>query len=95
MKDSAFQIGSLVLSGVALVCWVVMFFAGTDVWHSVGRPDFWRLSGAPYADLRASAYAFYVLVPVLFVQVVLTLVVAVAVGRTLDGTIAKIATFVS
>ena len=46
---------------VGLGCWVVMFLAGTDVWHDTGRPDFWNLPGAPYHDLRAFVVAFYVL----------------------------------
>ena len=46
--------------GVAgTLCWIVMFLAGTDVWHFAGSPDFWRLTGPPYADLRAFGYAFY------------------------------------
>lgn len=44
---------------VGLLCWVVMFLAGTDVWHFIGSPDFWRLSEPPNADLRFFAYAFY------------------------------------
>lgn len=48
-----------VLGGVGILCWLVMFLAGTDVWHFAGSPDFWRLSGPPYADLRAFGYAFY------------------------------------
>lgn len=47
------------LSIVGMLCWIVMFLAGTDVWHFAGSPDFWRLSGLPYADLRAFGYAFY------------------------------------
>ena len=41
------------------MCWIVMFLAGTDVWHFAGSPDFWRLSGPPNGDLRAIGYAFY------------------------------------
>ncbi len=44
---------------VGTLCWVVMFLAGTDVWHFAGSPDFWRLSGPPHADLRVFGYAFY------------------------------------
>jgi len=44
---------------IGLLCWIVMFLAGTDVWHFAGSPDFWRLSGPPNADLRAFGYAFY------------------------------------
>ena len=47
------------LSIMGLMCWIVMFLAGTDVWHSAGSPDFWRLSGPPNNDLRALGYAFY------------------------------------
>ena len=47
------------LSIIGLLCWFVMFLAGTDVWHFAGSPDFWRLSGPPHSDLRAFAYAFY------------------------------------
>jgi hypothetical protein len=41
------QLATLCLSAVALLCWVVMFLAGTDVWHDVGRPDLWNLHGPP------------------------------------------------
>jgi hypothetical protein len=44
---------------VGLGCWLVMFLAGHDVWHFTGRPNFWQLSGPPFADLRAFALAFY------------------------------------
>ena len=47
------------LSILGMLCWVVMFLAGTDVWHFAGSPDFWQLSGPPYTDLRAFGYAFY------------------------------------
>jgi hypothetical protein len=49
----------IALSTLGILCWVVMFLAGTDVWHSAGSPDFWRLAGPPYTDLRAFGYAFY------------------------------------
>ncbi len=47
------------LVGVSLLCWIVMFLAGHDVWNFVGKPDFWQLSGPPYSDVRAFAVAFY------------------------------------
>ena len=47
------------LSIIGLMCWIVMFLAGHDVWHFAGSPDFWRLSGPPNTDLRAFGYAFY------------------------------------
>ena len=49
----------IALAVVGIGCWVVMFLAGTDVWHSSGSPDFWRLSDSPYYDMRLFAYAFY------------------------------------
>jgi len=47
------------LSIIGLMCWIVMFLAGHDVWHFAGSPDFWQLSGPPSSDLRAIGYAFY------------------------------------
>ena len=44
---------------VALLCWLVMFLAGHDVWQYAGRPDFWNLDVPPYLDMRAFAAAFY------------------------------------
>jgi hypothetical protein len=49
-----------------------MFLSGTDVWHDVGRPDFWNRPGPPYHDLRAFAYAFYVLLAALSVNLIVT-----------------------
>jgi len=60
------------LSIVGMLCWVVMFLAGTDVWHSAGSPDFWRLSGPPYTDLRAFGYAFYLQCFILLMMIVVT-----------------------
>jgi hypothetical protein len=62
------------LSAISLLCWVVMFLAGTDVWHDTGSRDFWHLQGPPYTDLRAFAYAFYLL----FVVLIGSLVVRIA-----------------
>ena len=47
------------LSFIGVLCWIVMFLAGTDVWHFADSPDFWHLSGPPHDDLRALGYAFY------------------------------------
>lgn len=62
----------LALSTLGMLCWIVMFLAGTDVWHVAGSPDFWRLSGPPYADLRAFGYAFYLQFLVLLVTIGVT-----------------------
>lgn len=61
----------IALNFLALFCWVVMFLAGTDVWHDTGSHDFWNLQGSPYNDLRALAYAFYLL----FLILIATLIV--------------------
>lgn len=74
MKGKSAQLAALCLSTVAILCWVVMFLAGTDVWHDVGRPDFWNLQGPPYPDLRAFAYAFYLLFIVLSTHLIVTAV---------------------
>lgn len=65
---------TLALGALALLCWLVMFLAGNDVWHDVGSPDIWNLPGPPYQDLRAFAYAFYLLLIVLSAHLVLTAV---------------------
>jgi len=66
------QLATFCLGALALLCWVVMFLSGTDVWHDLGRPDFWHLQGPPYHDLRAFAYAFYLLLAVLLAHLIVT-----------------------
>ena len=58
MARQRIHLATLCLGSLALLCWIVMFLSGTDVWHDVGRPDFWNLPGPPYRDLRAFAYSF-------------------------------------
>lgn len=58
----------LVSGVVALLCWIIMFLAGTDIWHDTGRPDIWNLEGPPYPDVRAFLWAYYLLFPVLMAQ---------------------------
>lgn len=70
MRRNRVHAVTLATSLLGIACWVVMFLAGTDVWHVAGRPDFWNLQGPPYEDLRAFAYAFYVLPLVLLAHVV-------------------------
>lgn len=60
MKPTGSQSAALFLGAFALFCWIVMFLAGTDVWHDSGRPDL-HLMGATNFDLRALASAFYLL----------------------------------
>jgi hypothetical protein len=74
-KPQSFSLG---LTITALVCWAVMFLAGTDVWHDLGRPD---LSVAK-TDLRAFQAAYYLLFAVLAGQLVL----AVRARRAQSGT---------
>ena len=72
MAPQRIQLATLCLGALALLCWVVMFLSGTDVWHDVGRPDIWNLQGPPYHDLRAFACAFYLLLAVLVVHLIVT-----------------------
>ena len=68
------------LSSAGLLCWMVMFLAGTDIWHDTGRPDLRALPGATAADIRAFAYAFYLLPLILVAHLVVT---ATRVRRTI------------
>lgn len=38
MKGRSLQLAAVGLSVFALLCWLVIFVAGTDVWHDVGSP---------------------------------------------------------
>lgn len=58
----------LLMNLFCLICWVLMFIAGTDVWHDTGSHDFWTLHGPPYDDLKVFAWAFYLLLPALVVM---------------------------
>jgi hypothetical protein len=74
MARTVVQSAALGLGCLALLCWAVMFLAGTDVWRELGRPDFWHRAGPPYQDLRAFACAFYLLLAVLSVHVIVAAV---------------------
>ena len=60
MKPTRSQSATIYLGVLALVCWIVVFGAWTDVWHDSGRPDF-HLMGATSFDLRALTYSFCLL----------------------------------
>jgi TRAP-type C4-dicarboxylate transport system permease small subunit len=55
-------IPAIVAEILILMCLILMFLAGNDVWHDTGRPDFWHLSKPPFADVRVFVCAYYVLV---------------------------------
>ena len=74
MKQTWSQSAAIWFGALALVCWIVMFMAGTDVWHDSGRPDLHRM-GATYFDLRALAYAFYLL-PLCLVGLLITMIIS-------------------
>ncbi|MFO0908576.1 MAG: hypothetical protein U0794_09470 [Isosphaeraceae bacterium] len=57
---------------LALGCWTVMFLAGNDVWNDTGRLEIWTLDGPPFADLRAFLLAYYLLLPLILVDLVLS-----------------------
>ena len=75
MKPTWSQSASLYLGALALLCWILVFMAGTDVWHDSGRPDF-HLMGATSSDLRVLAGAFYLLPLFLAGQIVAAVVSA-------------------
>lgn len=58
MTRPSIQFTSLGFTAVCLACWLLMFAAGTDIWHDTGRLDVLRLGATP-ADVRAFAAAFY------------------------------------
>ena len=60
MRPTRSQSATLYFGALALVCWILMFLAGHDVWHDSGRPDL-HLMGATDFDLRTLASAFYLL----------------------------------
>ena len=68
MAGKETPVAALSFSSFGLLCWIVMFLAGTDVWHDVGRPDIWNAGSVPYHDLRAFVVAYYLLLPVLMFQ---------------------------
>lgn len=72
MERKWVQLVTFSLSALALLCWAVMFLTAHDVWHDLGKPDIANLQGPPYNDLRVFATAFYLLLAVLAVHVILT-----------------------
>lgn len=67
------KISAAVVEILILMCLVVMFLAGNDIWHDTGRPDFWHLSQPPFADVRVFVCAYYVLAAVALGRVVVRL----------------------
>lgn len=81
MTRGSIPVATLCLTATSLCCWIVMFMAGTDVWHDTGRLDL-RTLGATGADVRALAAAFYGLLPVLLAQFAVSVVGVVRAPRT-------------
>ena len=68
-KNRTAQIGGVITEVLILMCLVVMFLAGTDIW----RADFWRLSKPPFADVRVFVCAYYLLVALVLGRVLVRL----------------------
>jgi hypothetical protein len=58
---------------IALGCWFMMFAAGHDIWHALGKPDIWRQPGPTPTDIRAFVFSFYAMPVVLSALFVLTI----------------------
>lgn len=84
MRHKSLSLAAFCLTVFGLLCWLVMFLAGTDVWHDVGSPNFWSLQGPPYHDLRAFAYAFYLLFVVLVACLAVTALGFVSTRKTVQ-----------
>ena len=80
MARASTPLTTLGLHATALACWLLMFAAGTDIWHDTGRLDVRRLGATP-TDVRAFAIAFYGLFFVLLVQLVVAAVGLLRVRR--------------
>lgn len=78
------SVSAIVTEILILMCLVVMFLAGNDIWHDTGRADFWHLSEPPFADVRVFACAYYVLVALVLGRFVVRLG-GLAVGRKQVG----------
>jgi hypothetical protein len=72
------------LTILGMLCWLVMFLTATDVWHFAGRPDFSHLSGPPYTDIRAFAFAFYLQFFILLAMLAVTSWTALKAIRSAD-----------
>ena len=55
-------------AATGVICWILMFGAGHDLWHETGRVDLWRVPGVHAVDLGAFLIAFYGLLLVLLAQ---------------------------
>jgi hypothetical protein len=82
MARKSLQLATFCLGLFGLLCWFVMFLAGTDVWHDVGSPNLWSLPGPPYHDVRAFVYAFYLLFIVLVAHLTVTALGFVSARKT-------------
>lgn len=80
--DSRKYVATAGLAALGLLCWVVMFLAGTDVWHAAGRPDFWTLRDPPYPDVRAFAYAFYSIAALTSIQLIVSVMALMKARRS-------------
>ncbi len=69
MRREVFSIMGIITGAASLLCWIVMFMAGTDVWHDIGRPELWSPIQPPYPDVRVFLWAYYLLFPVLLAHV--------------------------
>ena len=60
-KNRKAQIVAALAEILILMCLIVMFLAGNDIWHDTGQPDFWHLNRPLFADVRVFVCAYYLL----------------------------------
>ncbi len=73
------------ISAAGLICWIVMFMAGQDVWHDLGAPDIWRNAAVPYPDLRVFTACFYALLVLLVAGTVVPVLMAARGRRSFNS----------
>ena len=74
-----FQI-TLIVGFISTVCLVSSFLALTDIWHTLGSPDFWHGEGANSLEWRILGYAYW---PMLVFHILFLVSAALARGDEL------------
>jgi len=52
---------------LSFICLILFYLALTDIWHGLGRPDFWNGQGESHVEWRLLGYAYW---PMFFFHVI-------------------------